>query len=75
MATRHVTYQFDWGFATYDRNIEQTQINIVESEKKYLNKFDVSINERELIDDADNELYVENDALKIVTVDGVEAYI
>lgn len=51
MATRHVTYEFDWGYGTYDRNTEQAAINEIEAAQEYLNKFDVNIQERELIDD------------------------
>jgi len=59
MATRNVTYLFPNGnFASYDRTTEQDQIDEVEykkihsdiPEEKYVSKFDVNKDERELID-------------------------
>lgn len=50
MATRNVTYQFEWGFATYDRRTEADAIAQIEDEKEYIDKFDVSVAEREIID-------------------------
>lgn len=50
MATRNVTYQFDWGFATFDRNTEQDRIDEIETQNSYLAKFDVNMDEREIID-------------------------
>lgn len=70
MATRHVTYQFDWGFATYDHNTEQDAIDAIEAKGEYINKFPVTIAERELIDDSDTEVVVENDSLILRTESG-----
>lgn len=47
---RHITYQFNWGFATYDSKTEQEAIAKVEQAKEYLDKFPVTIDEREVID-------------------------
>jgi hypothetical protein len=51
MATRHVSYQFEWGFATYDRDTDQEQISDIEQKGDYINKFDVDIPQSELIAD------------------------
>lgn len=58
MATRNVTYQFDWGFATYDRNTEPDEIAAIESEHEYISKFDVNVDEREIIDSKKSYLKV-----------------
>lgn len=67
MASRHVTYQFDWGFGTYDRNTEQDRIDEIELKNKYLDKWDVSIPERELIDNPETELIVQEGELILRT--------
>lgn len=49
---RHISYQFDWGFATYDHDTEQDRIDEIEAAGTYIDKFPVTIQERELIDDS-----------------------
>lgn len=64
--TRHIVYKFDDYTVTYDKNTEQDRIDEVEAANKYLSKADVTIEEREDIDDGawveivDGELIVEN---------------
>lgn len=62
MSTRHVTYQFDWGFATYDRNTEQEAIDGVEAKAEYVAKFDVTNDEAAQIQDGAS-IAVEGDAV------------
>lgn len=66
MATRHVTYHFDWGFATYDRDNEQELINEVEAQAQYIEKFNVTIPDRELIDTPSTILEVVDGELIII---------
>lgn len=47
---RHITYQFTYGFATYDTVKEADRILDVENKGEYIDKFHVSIEEREIID-------------------------
>lgn len=68
MATRNVTYQFTWGYATYDRNTEADRIVEIENAGDYIGKFDVSIPERELIDGGEVRLEVVGDELIITEV-------
>lgn len=56
MATRNVTYQYSWGYATYDRTTEADRIADVEAKGEYLAKFDVTVSERELIDETNKHL-------------------
>ena len=72
MATRNVTYQFTWGYATYDRNTEADRIAEIESAGDYIGKFDVSIPEREKIDDGLVKLEVVNDELILTDVWNVD---
>lgn len=64
--TRHIVYQFGSYTVTYDKNTEQDRIDAVEAAQKYISKADVTIEEREDIDDgawveiAGGELVVEN---------------
>lgn len=69
MATRHVTYEFDWGYGTYDRNTEQAAINEIEAAQEYLNKFDVNIQERELIDESTTEVITVSEGLLLIPGD------
>lgn len=46
----HITYQYDWGFATYDVDTEQEQIQEVEDKAQFIKKFDVTDEQREIID-------------------------
>lgn len=72
MATRNVTYQFaDGNLATYDRNTEMDAINTIETNGLYVKKWDVSIPEREYIDDPDTGVHVVDNDLILITTDGV----
>jgi len=70
MATKNVTYQFDGYFETYDRTTEADLIAKVESENNYIAKFDVSIPEREIIDDPETEVLVVNEGLVLIPENG-----
>lgn len=72
MATRNVTYQFTWGYATYDRNTEADRIVEIESTGDYIGKFDVTIPEREKIDEGLVSLEVVNDELILTDVWNVD---
>jgi len=58
MATRNVVYQFgeyvDGEFkgiwAAYDRNTEQARIDEVEAQGSYIGKYDINMEEREIVD-------------------------
>jgi len=65
MATRNVTYQFEYGFATFDRVDEADRVAEIESAHEYIAKFDVNIEERELIDNPRAQLLVVGDELVI----------
>ncbi len=68
--TRYVTYQFDWGFATYDRNTEQEVIDTVEQEATYLSKFDVNLSEAELIQEGAEIQVVDNEVVVVPQEEG-----
>lgn len=72
MATRNVTYQFTWGYATYDRNTEADRISEIENAGDYIAKFDVTIPEREKIDEGLVKLEVVNDELILTDVWNVD---
>lgn len=67
---RHVIYQFDWGFATYDHNTEQDRIDEVEAIGDYLASFPVTIPERGLIDDSDTEILAVDEGLLLIPKEG-----
>lgn len=44
-----ITYQFEWGFATYDVDTEQDAINTIEEAGQYLSKTEVNDLEADMI--------------------------
>lgn len=55
-----VTYQFPWGFATYDVDTEQDSITKIEADGQFIGKFNLTDDQRDIVDDPDTELIVEN---------------
>jgi len=72
MATRNVTYQFTWGFATYDRTTEADRIAEVETVGNYIGKFDVTIPQREKIDDNDVSMEVVDNKLILTDAPNID---
>lgn len=55
-----ITYQFPWGFATYDVDTEQDSIAQIEQEGGFTGKFTLTDDQRNIVDDSETELLVEN---------------
>lgn len=64
MATRHMTYQYDWGFITIDTNYETAPTG-------YFASFEVNMTEAEFIDEG-ADLRVVDGELVIVPVSELE---
>ena len=72
MATKNVTYQFEWGFSSYNRQTEADRIAEIEAADNYIKKFDITIPEREIIDEGAALLEVINGELVITEVGNID---